>query len=259
MSAEVELVVQADDMGMCHAVNEGAVRAFEHGIVTQAAIMAPCPWFDEAVTLARAQGIPLGLHCTLTCEWDHLRWRSIAGGASLAGADGTLHRTVEAARAGLDPEEAFAELRAQADRVAAAGLALICCDHHMGPVCPQACARLCRDLAVPFLYPVIEPHVGFDSVAMLSPHEVGDTYPDKKAWLLNYIARLDVGRHYLCTHPAVAGPELRSLSRPDAGNADWAERFRRSDLEVLTDPEVRSAVESRGIALVSVADLGTRK
>ncbi len=234
--AEIRLVVQADDMGMCHAVNEGIVRAFEEGIVTQAAIMAPCPWFDEAVSLAREHAIPIGLHCTLTCEWDHLRWRPITGGASLAEADGTMHRTVKDAMATLDAQQAFAEVRAQADRVKAAGIRLICCDNHMGAVCPEAYRRLCNELEVPFLYPVVEPHVQFESSVMLSPYEGNDSYPDKKAWLLSHIARLTTGTHYLCTHPAVPGAELGAIVRRDAGNVHWAERFRSSDLEVLTDP-----------------------
>lgn len=251
----IRLIVQADDFGMCHAVNEGIVRAFTEGIVTQTAIMAPCPWFDEAAGLARTHAIPVGLHCTLTCEWDHLRWRGLTGGASLAAADGTMHRTVEAARAAIDPEHAYAELLAQAERVAAAGIPLVCCDHHMGPVCPDACARLCDALGVPFLYPEVEPHIDLASARMLSTHEGNASYPDKKAWLLHYIERLTAGTHYLCTHPAVPGAELAALTRPDAANAHWAEPYRRSDLAVLTDPEVRAAIDARGIRLVSVADL----
>jgi predicted glycoside hydrolase/deacetylase ChbG (UPF0249 family) len=253
--ADIELVVQADDLGMCHAVNEGIVRAFIDGIVTQAAIMAPCPWFDEATALVREHRIPVGLHCTFTSEWDHLRWRPLTGGVSLAGADGTMHRTVEAATERLDPEEAFVELKAQADRVLAAGIEPICCDNHMGAIHPGACERLCAVLGLPFLYPVVEPHVAFASSVMMSPYEGNSTHADKKAWLLNHIDRLTPGRHYLCTHPAVAGEEIRSLTRPGARNADWAERFRKSDLEALTDPDVKAAIEARGIALVSVADL----
>lgn len=251
----VQLVVQADDLGMCHAVNEGIVRAFNEGIVTQAAIMAPCPWFDEGAAVAREHGIPVGLHCTFTCEWDSLRWAPLSGGASLAGPDGTMHRTVAEAVARLDGQEAFAELRAQAERAAAAGISLVCCDNHMGAISPAACARLCVELGVPFLYPVVEPHVEFASLAMLSPHEGNSKHADKKTWLLNYIDGLKPGRHYLCTHPAVAGPELRALARPGAENADWAERYRKSDLAVLTDRDVRDAIETRGIELVSVAAL----
>ena len=253
--AEIELIVQADDLGMCHAVNEGIVRAFNEGIVTQAAIMAPCPWFDEAVALAHQHAIPIGLHCTLTCEWDHFRWRPLTEGPSLVGEDGTMYRAVQDAMSRIDAEEAFIEVRAQAARVAAAGIRLICCDNHMGSICPEAFERLCEEVDVPFLYPQVEPHIEFTSLAMLSPFEGDGTGPYKKTWLLNYIAALTPGRHYLCTHPAVAGDELASIARADAGNIDWAERFRKSDLEALTDPAVRDVIETRGIALVSVAQL----
>jgi hypothetical protein len=168
-----------------------------------------------------------------------------------------MHRTVQDAMARLDADEAFAELRSQAERVRVAGLSLVCCDNHMGPVCPEACRMLCGHLDVPFLYPFVEPHVAFTSSVMLSPYEGNPAYPDKKAWLLNHLGGLAPGVHYLCTHPAVAGAELSAIARSDARNVDWAERFRRSDLEVLTDPDVCAEIQAHGIELVCVADLAT--
>jgi len=254
--AEIQLIVQADDFGMCHSVNEGIVEAFVDGIVTQSAIMAPCPWFEEAAALAHAHRVPLGLHCTLTCEWDHLRWRPLCDGASLVGDDGTMHRTIEDAMAKLDAEEASAEVAAQAARVEAAGLSLVCIDQHMWPVCLPAYERLCARLDLPFLYPMVKPSIPFASIRMLSDCEGGETSTKtKKVWLLDHIAKLGPGLHYLCTHPAVPGAEIASIARPDAGNVDWAERYRKSDLEVLTDSDVRAAIEARGIALVSAKDV----
>ena len=80
----IRLIVQADDFGMCHAVNEGVVEAFLDGILTQATMMVPCPWFAEAADLAHRHGIPVGMHSTLTCEWDAMRWRPLTRGRSLA-------------------------------------------------------------------------------------------------------------------------------------------------------------------------------
>lgn len=246
----IQLVVQADDFGMCHAVNEGIVESFAEGIVTQSAVMVPCPWFEEAAALALEHGIPTGIHLTLTCEWDHLRWRPLTGGRSLVDEDGTMHRTVANAMARLDVDEAYVELGAQADRLQAGGLIPICCDPHMGMICPEAYARVCEDLGVPFLYAGVDPAVPFDSSEMLSYHE-----KDKKGWLLRYIEALTPGSHYLCTHPAQPGPELESMVRPEAENADWAERFRKSDLSVLIDPDVRAALEARDVALVTAKDV----
>ncbi len=85
--AQIQLVVQGDDFGMCHAVNAGIEEAFVRGILTQASTMAVCPWVDEALDIATRLGIPVGLHQTLTCDWDRLRWGSLTSGASLVGAD----------------------------------------------------------------------------------------------------------------------------------------------------------------------------
>ena len=60
------LVLQADDFGLCDAVNEGIAEAFRAGTITQASVMVPCPAFEGAAALARAHAIPVGVHGTLT-------------------------------------------------------------------------------------------------------------------------------------------------------------------------------------------------
>jgi predicted glycoside hydrolase/deacetylase ChbG (UPF0249 family) len=47
------------------------------------------------------------------------------------------------------------------------------------------------------------------------------------------------------------------VARRGARNSDWAERFRKSDLEVLTDSDVRAALAAREIALISAKDVST--
>lgn len=247
----IRLIVQADDFGMCHAVNTGVVRAFEEGIVTQTSVMAPCPWIGEAISLAKSLGIPAGMHCTLTCEWEHLRWGPITAGESLRDADGGFWRTVAGAREHVNAAEARAELAAQADRLLAAGLPLHYFDAHMGPTCPSAFEHVCVQYGRPFMYPLGPAFVALDSIEMLSAHP-GD---EKRDWLLGYLDGLEAGLHFIVSHPGEAGEELRSLTPQANDNHAWAETIRASDLEILCDAAMRRAVEARGIELVSVADL----
>src|SRR4051812_33805273 len=107
------LVINADDFGMCHAVNLGIVASVTTGVATQASIMAPCPWFDEAVALAKQHRIPIGVHLTATCEWPRYRWRPLTHGKSLVGPDGTFHATAAAAKSACDPGELELEYVAQ--------------------------------------------------------------------------------------------------------------------------------------------------
>jgi chitin disaccharide deacetylase len=60
------LIVNADDFGRSHSINEAAIRAHREGILTSASLMVNEPGFDEAV--ARAKENPrlgVGLHLTL--------------------------------------------------------------------------------------------------------------------------------------------------------------------------------------------------
>ncbi|HZU72298.1 MAG TPA: ChbG/HpnK family deacetylase [Acidimicrobiales bacterium] len=252
MSSEgtIELVVQGDDFGMCHAVNEGIRAAFVDGVLTQASFMAACPWAQEALSLARQHAIPLGLHQTLTCDWENFRWGPLTKGPSLAGEDGSFPSTVAEAAARVDPPDAEAELRRQAGVVQRAGLRLGYLDVHMGMVCPPAYQRLSEELGLPFLYPGLATSLKFASIRGLSERPAGA----KKSWLLHHLERLTTGVHLLVTHPGVAGPELASLTTSASPVHRWAEDYRASDLETLTDAEVAAAIESLGIRLTSVVD-----
>jgi hypothetical protein len=56
----------------------------------------------------------------------------------------------------------------------------------------------------------------------------------------------------LVCHPGAGGPELASLTGPESEPWPWAELWRVADLDVLTDPEVRDAIDDAGISLCSL-------
>lgn len=247
--ASIELVVQGDDFGMCHAVNEGVATAFVDGVLTQTSVMAACPWVDEALSLAGEHSIPMGLHQTLTCDWENLRWGPITNGPSLADPDGKFHSTVAEAATKVDPAEATTELLSQARRVTRAGRGLTYLDVHMGMVSPEAYQAVSDALGLPFLYPGLSTSLSFASIGGLSDKPAAE----KKQWLIKWLERRSPGVHLLVTHPGVGGAELASLTSPRSPVYAWAEEYRASDLQTLLDPEVRSAIDRLGIELVSVA------
>ena len=66
------LIVNGDDIGMCHAANVATVEGLRRGILTSASLMVPCPWALEAANLI--DGLDVGVHLTLTAEWRTYRW-----------------------------------------------------------------------------------------------------------------------------------------------------------------------------------------
>jgi predicted glycoside hydrolase/deacetylase ChbG (UPF0249 family) len=241
------LVVRADDFGMCHAVNQGVRAAWEEGIVTVATTMAPCPWYEEAAAIIRETGMPTGAHQTLTCEWDFFRWRPLTDGASLTGPDATFWRTSEEAEEHADHDEVVVELLAQVDRLRTSGAPLEFLDCHMRTAVPAAYAEVSERSGAPFLYSGAVP---LDTLAELTPRDA----KEKKAWLLGWLGDLQPGLHMLVCHPAVPSPELEALTSPRSEPWPWAATWRVPDLDVLTDAEVRGAVERAGITLCSLSD-----
>ena len=64
-------------------------------LISSATAMVPCPWFTEVAAYARAHpDADIGLHLTLTAEWQTFRWGPIAPRAlvpSLIGPDGYFY------------------------------------------------------------------------------------------------------------------------------------------------------------------------
>jgi predicted glycoside hydrolase/deacetylase ChbG (UPF0249 family) len=62
------LIINADDFGLSHEVNQAVVRAFERGLCSSCTIMPNMPGFLDACQLIRARDLRnhVGLHLTLT-------------------------------------------------------------------------------------------------------------------------------------------------------------------------------------------------
>jgi hypothetical protein len=216
--------------------------------------MVPCPWFREAVRLAKEHAIPVGVHLTLTSEWDFYGWGPLTGGRTLVGEDGRFPKSIEAVRERADPDEMFEEFVAQTEAFCSTGLDIGYFDCHMGVVAPEPYAKICEKYGRKFEYPIGDVAVGFDSIHMLS----GRPSDEKVDYLVDRISSLEPGKHIIVSHCAVDSEELRALTaeRPEQpDHLAWANEYRPADLAALTSPEVRRAVDDRGVDLVATADL----
>ena len=69
------LIINGDDFGMCHAINEAIFRALKQGVLRSTTLMVPCPWALHAMHfLADHPDIPFGVHLTVISEWADYRW-----------------------------------------------------------------------------------------------------------------------------------------------------------------------------------------
>src|ERR1051325_9200623 len=74
------LIVNADDFGLSHSVNEAVIRAHHDGILTSASLMVNEAGFEEAVKLAKENPkLGIGLHLTLLQGHSTLPLEKISG------------------------------------------------------------------------------------------------------------------------------------------------------------------------------------
>lgn len=75
------VIIHADDVGMCQASLAAFADMVAFGLVSSGSTMVPCSWFPAAAAFCRANPeVDMGVHVTLTCEWDAYRWGPISFG-----------------------------------------------------------------------------------------------------------------------------------------------------------------------------------
>lgn len=260
------LLVNADDFGMCHAVNEAILRTFKEGVVRSTSLMVPCPWALHAMhLLAENPGIDFGVHLTAICDTTHYSWGPLTPRdkvPSLIDESGyfySLERMAEfLARARL--EELEVEFRAQIEAVLAEGLRSTHLDWH----CLHSGGRddifdmtlgLAKEYGLalrvanqPYIEAVQRQGLPTDDCDLLDSYDL-DT-ADKSARYAQLLRELPVGLTEWAVHPGLGHAELQTIE-PDS----WQVRL--TDFEFLISSEAREIIRREGITLVDYKLLQT--
>jgi hypothetical protein len=265
------LVIHADDLGMAHTVNRATFEAIERGWITSASILVPCPWFPEAAQWARGHAdADLGVHLALTSEWTTFRWGPLSpvdAVPSLLDEQGyfPLVETTVGARA--RPEEAERELRAQMDRVRAAGVGISHLDSHMNALFETAALfDVYRRLGASYGLPVLHERVGgagersawtaaAAGEALIDRVVAIDPGVPRASWRATYekmLAALPPGVYQLVVHLARDDAEMRGAT---SDHPDWGAAWRQADLDLVKSPGFRAFLRRQGFVLVRWRDL----
>ena len=254
------LIVNCDDLGSCHAANDGCYDALRDGIATSATLMVPCPWSREAA--ARYRGEDVGVHLTLNSEWDLYRWGPCTHAPSLLDGDGGFPRTLAEVWDHADMDEVRRELRTQIERAILWGFDVSHLDSHMGTLqLRPEFFDVYLELAVEFSLPIrlsgarSERAVGFPFRRLAA--EEGVVFPDHLVTVPGVGSRevfekvlgdLRPGVTEVYAHPAVDTAELRALA------PDWETRVDDHRL-LVDDDDIRRRLEEEGVQLIGYREL----
>ena len=263
------LILHADDLSFAHSADAASFDALDKGAISSASIMMPTPWITEVAAYARAHpDADLGLHLTLTAEWQTYRWGSVESKdkvPSLLDPDGTFPNNDSVVAARAKQEEIELELRAQIQRAMALGIRPTHLDSHMGslfttPALLATYVKLAHEYHLPFLALRSNP---FGEAAMpLGPNDIPldaliqafpSVTPDKwKEFYLNAIANLKPGLNEIIVHLGHDDAELRAVT---VNNDGWGSAWRQRDYDVVTSPEFKKALHDNKVILIKWRDL----
>ncbi|BBI36357.1 polysaccharide deacetylase family protein [Cohnella abietis] len=136
------LIINCDDFGQSPPMNKAIMHLLEERKVSSATIMAPAPGFEEAAEWCKRRGqANIGLHLTLTSEFDAIRWKSLTGDHSLHDESGYMHKTVEEFERSADTGAVMKEINAQYEAAQRFNIPLTHVDNHMGSLYGMATGR----------------------------------------------------------------------------------------------------------------------
>jgi predicted glycoside hydrolase/deacetylase ChbG (UPF0249 family) len=236
------LIVRADDAGSAVGANRAIREALRTGVVTAVGFMAVAPAFADAVATLRDEldQADVGVHATLTAEWDGIRWGPLSPRAqvpSLVAADGNFPPHPRELQEVCRPNEAVLEIRRQIHAIRDAGLKPVYLDTHMGidrlPSMTPALTQLAREEGL--LFVARDPE--------WVPYSAGGS-----EWL-PALRTLSPGRYQLITHPGSDTPDMRAFIHAGLHPGQVA-RERGAETRLLCSSEFRRELQRADVQLV---------
>ncbi|MEO5978739.1 MAG: polysaccharide deacetylase family protein [Chryseolinea sp.] len=276
------LLLHMDDIGMCPEANTAAIRYIENKNIMSAAVMMPCPNAEEFIKWAKNHPAPdIGLHLTLTSEWQKYRWPSVTDAAKVPGLidpDGKLWHEVPDVVVHASAQEVETEIRAQIEKCIALGYRPTHIDTHMGTLYgsleyTKAFFKVAQEYNIPAnAIDMSDPDVvsqftrqGYpfndetartldkyllpklDNFTSVGP---GPTYEQKRDNFLALIKSLKPGLTEIIFHPSVQTENLKSIT------GSWQQRV--WEAELFSDPIVTEFFQKEGIIITNWKEIMKR-
>jgi chitin disaccharide deacetylase len=260
-SQSIRLIVRGDDMGFSHSGNEALIKCFREGIETSIEVIAPSPWFPEAVRLlAENPGVDVGVHLALTSEWDNMKWRPLTRCPSLVDADGFFFPMVRPnqhyprrsiVENSWRVEDVEREFRAQIELVRRHVPRVSHVSAHMGcttlaPEVATMTRRITKELGVD----IDLDEFGVKQIRYPGPR--GNSEQQLAGFLKLLEGLQPGGTYWFIDHPGLDTPELRAISHIGYENVATD---RQGVTDTWTHPRVKAVIKERGIQLIGYRDL----
>ena len=264
------LILNADDLAVTHSENIASFAALDQKLITSATVMVPCPWFTEVAAYAKTHPeADLGLHLTLTSEWQTFRWGPIASRAlvpSLVGPDGYFYASSPDVVKHAKLDEVEMEIRAQIERAKSMGVEPSHLDAHMHSLyaSPELFGVFLK-VAHEYKLPIRGARNEKIFQAVLPLMAPGDPVPDAifppgvhvppSGWTdyyVNLLNNLQPGVTEIYVHLAHDDAETQAVT---VDHPNWGAAWRQREVDAVSSPAFRKALEDNHIILIGWRDI----
>jgi len=276
------LILHADDIGMCEEANMAVIPYLENQQIQSASVMMPCEYSDDFMQWYEANAdYDIGLHLTLTSEWQTWRWGTVADKTtvpSLLDNDGFMWRSVAEVVQNAKPEEVEKEVRAQIEKALSLGVRPTHLDIHMGTLYhTDAFSKIYFDIAEEYPIPALVfdmsnnfiiqkfKDVGIPvtdyliersnnySMPKLDSFEYipgGNSYEEFRDGFIKLVEPLESGITYIIFHPSVESDKLKEITD------SWQQRV--WEAQLFADQEVIDFLREEQIIFTNWKELMER-
>lgn len=281
------LIINADDFGMCGSANEAVMDLFLSGRIRSATVMLPCEASKEAVRFSiEHPEFAIGVHLTMTNEWDSHNWKPLTSGKSLIDERGYMWKSTKLVEKNADLKELEAEMRAQIDLAHKLGMKPSHLDNHMGSLYGNQTGRfsmlamtmrVCGEYGYPFrlftktakemcprgtpwavykIAPVFTSLLAKINRVVLPDYllfpdwgEPGlkDSYEKYRERMLYLWTHIPDGITETFVHPTKESDEIKAIT------GSWRDRV--WEYRLMKDPETEKYLNAHGVELISYRDL----
>jgi len=273
------VIIHTDDIGMCQASVDAFADMVDFGLISSGAVMMPCPWSLHAAKYARLNpGVDLGVHLTLTSEWETYRWGPISTRSHTTGLlddQGFFPRTSAQVQKTAEPDAVEEELTSQIELAIKEGIKPTHIDTHMGSVAHPKFIPIYLKLSIQYGLPLMLPRLseaewiaygGIDQEAAAMASELVQNLESAGIPLLDGLSGLSLedpdnrfeqakkalsslkpGVTHFIIHPSKDTPELRQIT------SSWACRV--ADFETFSSEATRQFIQKEGIQIIGYQEL----
>ncbi|MFV0417152.1 MAG: serine hydrolase [Dysgonomonas sp.] len=260
------LILRLDDIGSLRSANAaaGMIPSYQKGTTIE--VMAVGPWFMDAVNQIRTHypNPDIGIHLTLSSEWDNIKWRPLTQCPSLTDKNGyffpkiypdSAYQNLSLIENKWNIKEIEQEFRAQIEMVLRNLPNTSHITGHMGAInFDSKVLDMVNRLSEEYGLTHIEDNDAKEKykVEFVTYDGPRSNVVEKKQSFINMLNKLEAGKNYIfVAHPSLYNFETSTIKHT---GYEWVAEDRQGETSILTDPWIEHTMREKKI---SFTDYGT--